>query len=102
VAEGRYTLTELTIARRTWPNPNRRVLPVMARKISLELVPAYLKGVTILTPEGNLGADTSAAVENMRSISRVGVLRNSLLVTAILAVALMTGVFSLRAMFKRR
>jgi hypothetical protein len=66
VAEGRYTLTELMFARRKWRSPNNRVLPVMARKTPRERVPTYLKAVTILEPEGNVAADTSAAADKMR------------------------------------
>jgi hypothetical protein len=69
IAEGRYTLTELTFARRKWQSPKNRVLPVMARKTPLEGVPSYLKAVTILEPQGNVAAETSAAVEKMRSRS---------------------------------
>jgi hypothetical protein len=66
VAEGHYTLTELTFARRKWQNPSGRVLPVMARKTPLEQIPSYLKAVTILEPLGNITAETSAAVEHIR------------------------------------
>src|SRR5258708_39309778 len=30
VTKGRYTLTEMGFARTKWPNPSKRVLPVMA------------------------------------------------------------------------
>ena len=66
IVEGRYTLTELTFARRKWQNPNNRILPVMTRKTPREQVPSYLKAVTILEPQGNVAAETSAAVERMR------------------------------------
>jgi hypothetical protein len=66
VAEGRFTLTELAFARRKWPNPNDRVLPVMVRKTPLEQIPPYLKAVTILERHGNLAAETSAAVDTMQ------------------------------------
>jgi SH3-like domain-containing protein len=66
VAEGRYTLTELSFARRNWPDPNGRVLPVMSRRTPLDQVPAYLKAVTILEPSGSISAETSAAVEAMQ------------------------------------
>jgi hypothetical protein len=67
VAQGRFTLTELTFARRKWNTPNGRVLPVMARKTPLEQVPEYLTAVTILEPLGNITAETSAAIDDMRS-----------------------------------
>jgi hypothetical protein len=66
VMRGRYILTELTFARQKWPDPNRRVLPVMARKTPLEDVPEYLKAVAILEPTGNIAAETSVAVNKMR------------------------------------
>lgn len=65
IAEGRYTLTELTFARHKWQSPSNRVLPVMARKTPREQVPSYLKAVTILEPQGSIAAETSAAVEGM-------------------------------------
>jgi len=38
----------------------------MARKTPLEQVPTYLKAITILEPTGNVAAETSAAVDEMR------------------------------------
>jgi hypothetical protein len=67
VTTGRFTMTELVFARQKWPDPNSHVLPVMARKTSFDLVPPYLKAVTILEPQGNTAAETSAAVDSMRS-----------------------------------
>jgi hypothetical protein len=69
VAKGRYTLTELTFARRKWKDPNGHVLPVISRETPLAEVPPYLKAVTILEPLGNITAETSAAVDNMRRVS---------------------------------
>jgi hypothetical protein len=66
VAEGRYTLSELTFARQQWPDPNGHVLPVMTRKTPAKDIPPYLKAVTILEPRGNTAAETSAAVDKMR------------------------------------
>ena len=65
-SEGRYTLTEMGFARQKWPDPNGRVLPVMARKTPPEQVPSYLKAVSILEPLGNVAAETSARVDKMR------------------------------------
>ena len=70
VAEGRYTLTELMFARRKWPDPNGRVLPVMVRNTPLEYVPPYLRAVSILEPIGNITAEASSAVDNMRPTKR--------------------------------
>lgn len=57
IAQGHYTLTELKLAARKWPAPAGRVLPVMAEATPLDAIPAYLKAVTILIPEGNLTAE---------------------------------------------
>jgi hypothetical protein len=65
VTKGRYTLTEMGFARAKWPNPSRRVLPVMAVPTPLEKIPSYLKAVTILEPEGNMAAETRAAVDRI-------------------------------------
>jgi hypothetical protein len=65
VAEGRYTLTELTFARQKWPSPSGHVLPVRVRATSLDQIPSYLKAVTILEPDGNVAAETSAKVDQM-------------------------------------
>jgi hypothetical protein len=65
VTRGRYTLTEMGFARSKWPNPSMRVLPVMAAPTPLENVPNYLKAVTILEPEGNIAAETRAAVDRI-------------------------------------
>src|SRR5690349_16079312 len=62
VAPKRFTLSELNIARRRWPNPTGRVLPVMVDPVPMESVPAYLRAVSILQPEGDLVADVLTAV----------------------------------------
>jgi TIR domain len=69
IAEGRYSLTELMFARRKWLDPNGRVLPVMVRKTPLEELPPYLRAVAILEPVGNITAETSSALHNMRPSS---------------------------------
>ena len=60
VARGRYSLTELTFARRKWPDPTGCVLPVMVRNTPLEEVPQYLRAVSFLEPVGNIAAETSS------------------------------------------
>lgn len=62
---GSYTLTELAIAKNTWPHPAGRVLPVVLRRVDLASVPAYLKAVTFLEPEGNLAAGVADAVHRL-------------------------------------
>jgi len=65
VKKGHYALTELKVARRKWDNPSGRVLPVMVAPTPLEDVPAYLKAVTMLEPEGNLAAEVVMAVADL-------------------------------------
>jgi TIR domain-containing protein len=65
VAPGAYALTELGIARRRWPNPARRVIPVMVRRVDIDAVPAYLRAITILEPEGDLVAEVVSAVDRL-------------------------------------
>jgi tetratricopeptide (TPR) repeat protein len=61
VARGRYTLTELELAEHKWPHPSGGVLPVLVSATELASVPAYLKGVTILEPQGNIAAAVAMA-----------------------------------------
>jgi hypothetical protein len=70
VAKGRYTQTELMFARRKWPDPNGRVLPVLVRETPREEIPPYLTAVSYLEPVGNIAAETSSTVHNMRPPKR--------------------------------
>lgn len=73
VKAGRFTLTELKLARAKWPVPDGRVLPVMIVPTPMSDVPAYLKAVTILEPTGSASAETAATVDAMlRARSRKG------------------------------
>ncbi len=65
VSEGRYTLSELEMVRKRWPNPSRRVLPVLIDSLPLDQIPAYLKEVTLLEPSGNVAADVAAKVDSL-------------------------------------
>lgn len=65
VQEGRYTLTELRFAANKWPNPSKVVLPVLVAPTDTTKIPAYLKGVTIFEPHGNLSAEVSAQIASM-------------------------------------
>jgi hypothetical protein len=60
VRPGAYTLSELRLAQERWAHPKGRVLPVMLERTPLADVPAYLRGVTILEPEGNAAAEVAA------------------------------------------
>jgi tetratricopeptide (TPR) repeat protein len=65
VSAGRYTLTELELARDKWPNPSGRVLPVIVAPTSRGSIPGYLNGVTSLSPVGNVAASVAAAVARL-------------------------------------
>jgi len=62
VAKGRYTLSELSIVRSKWKNPSGRVLPVIIEDTDIDTIPAYLRLVTFLKPEGDVVADVAHAV----------------------------------------
>ncbi|MGE3227971.1 MAG: toll/interleukin-1 receptor domain-containing protein [Hyphomicrobium sp.] len=66
VAKGRYTRTELEFARAAWRHPTNRVLPVMIEPTPIEDIPAFLKGVTMLEPQGNVTAEVASALERLR------------------------------------
>ncbi len=69
--QGRYTLTELQIARRQWPSPGGRVLPVVVRPTQMADIPTYLKAVTVLEPSGSVSAEVASTVDEMlAAISR--------------------------------
>src|SRR5436190_14006537 len=65
VAQGRYTLTEAGLAEERWSNPANHVLPVVVSPTPLTSVPAYLKAVTLLEPQGNIPAAVAAAVRRL-------------------------------------
>jgi hypothetical protein len=67
VTRGRYTLTEQKFAREKWLDPNGYVLPVLVRKTPGDQIPPYLKAVTMLEPDGNIAAETSATVDKILS-----------------------------------
>lgn len=67
VTPGRYTLTELKLASRRWPTPGLHVLPVLAEPTPFDKVPAYLRALNLLQPEGNLSAEVLIEVQDRRS-----------------------------------
>lgn len=60
VKSGRYTLTEIRLARKKWKNPKNRILPVMIEPVEIKQIPAYIKSVSILQPEGDAPAEVCA------------------------------------------
>ncbi|HEX9278533.1 MAG TPA: SUMF1/EgtB/PvdO family nonheme iron enzyme [Casimicrobiaceae bacterium] len=59
---GSYTLTELEIAEKMWKRPAGKILPVLLRPTPLDRIPAFLKSVTLLEPQGNVAASVADIV----------------------------------------
>lgn len=70
VDSGSYTLNELRIFQERFPNPSGHILPIMITPTSFDLIPNYLKAVTILNPVGNQVADCSHEVSKIASRRR--------------------------------
>ncbi len=91
VAPGSYALAELNLAKARWRHPGGRVLPVKVAPTPLDAIPAYLRAVTILEPQGDVVAETVAAVDALPSPSRRGrglaLLAASIALTGALAAA---------------
>jgi hypothetical protein len=68
VASGSYALTELKYARSKWRNVSGRVLPVRIDDVPWDRLPLFLSAVTVLQPEGNVAAETLAAVIQMSEL----------------------------------
>ena len=65
VDKGRYTVTEIGIARKKWRTPKGRILPVMLAPTPIETIPAYLREVSFFETDGNLVADAALEVDQM-------------------------------------
>jgi hypothetical protein len=74
VGQGRYSHTELKLAKVKWPKPWGFVLPVVIRPTDYNLIDPYLSSVTVLESRGNVAAEVAAAVESMPKQSGVTVL----------------------------
>lgn len=70
VARGRYTRTELETARRRWPDPSGRVLPVLVQPVAREDLPPLLRAVSFLEPQGDPVGDTVERVERLMASRR--------------------------------
>lgn len=91
VQSGRYTLTELKFAREQFANPRGRVLPVLIRPPPFADIPAYLKALTLLQPEGNMVAETVARIDAIGTgRKRMRLVRGA--AVAGLIIALMAGI----------
>src|SRR6266852_875382 len=65
ISPGRYTLTELKFAEQKWGQPAGRVLPVLVEPVPKDAIPAFLRAVTMLHPQGNIAAEIAAEVARM-------------------------------------
>jgi formylglycine-generating enzyme required for sulfatase activity len=67
---GSYTLNELSVCERMWPQADGRVLPVILAEVPRKDIPAYLRSVTCLTPVGNMTASVADAVHTLAQIHK--------------------------------
>jgi hypothetical protein len=66
IASGSYALAELGMAERASAEGKPRILPVMVLPTDFAAMPAYLRSRTILQPNGDILAETLAAVAEIR------------------------------------
>jgi len=86
IAPGSYARAELSLAEQRWRHPARRVLPVLAAQTPFESIPPYLAAVTMLQPQGDVIAETVAAVARMSRWRQ-----HLLAVAAVILVVLLAG-----------
>lgn len=84
LADHRYSLTELDIARERWPQPGGHVLPVMVVPVAMERLPPDLR-VTVLERRGDLPAQVAAAVTRLARRQRLWLRRTTRAVLAAVA-----------------
>jgi formylglycine-generating enzyme required for sulfatase activity len=94
VDAGSYTLNEVDMAARKWPNASGRVLSVLLRPMDLATLPAYLKSVTLLQTEGHLPAAVVDAVHRLADIRRNRVMKKTAVVAAVLVVVVVGSWFA--------
>lgn len=62
VAPGAYALSELKLAEQRWPRPAGRLIGVLLDGLAVGAVPAYLRSVSLLQPQGDVVAEVVHAV----------------------------------------
>jgi sulfatase modifying factor 1 len=89
---GSYTLTEISIAEKTWPTPDDRILPVLLERVKTQDLPAYLSAVTFIDTPGNIPAEVADAVDRIARARRRRRLRKFIPIglVCVLAVAAVT------------
>lgn len=66
--DGKYALTELGIAKKRWPNPTGRVLPVLLAATEVRDIDPYLtQSVSFFRPKGNFETEVADAIEQLLS-----------------------------------
>jgi hypothetical protein len=63
VVPGSYALSELKLAERHWPRPQGRLIGVLLDGLAIGAVPAYLRSVSLLQPQGDVVAEVVHAVQ---------------------------------------
>jgi formylglycine-generating enzyme required for sulfatase activity len=88
LAQESYAQTELNVARKTWPHPKGRLIPVRLRNTSLDSISPYLRSVALLEPAGNIAAEVVRAVDDLRQRRVRARVKRALYGTLVLVVAL--------------
>src|SRR5258705_137642 len=89
VSPSHYTLTELKFAEEKWGDPSGHVLPVVVEQVPQDSIPAYLRAVTMLTPQGNPAAEVAAAVAGMTASPLRSMVQPRRLVPALVVVLIL-------------
>lgn len=89
IARHSYARTELAIVETVPPRRRPQILPVLVEPVDLEQLPALIKPVTLLEPQGNLPAEVAARIGEVRNALKRRRLQRS---AAAVAVALVAGV----------
>lgn len=85
-----FARAEMDLARRRWPDPSGRVLPVVVKATPFEDIPEYLKAVTFVEQTGDPVPRAVARVDELARIARRR--RMALVVAAALGLAVAGGV----------
>lgn len=98
--EGAYTLGELRTAEKRWPEPAGKILPVLLDDTPIEVLPTYLRAVSVLQPEGDPVADVLDSVARLSKERRAALAR--LCAFAGLSLAIAAGVWGVVSSHKKQ
>src|SRR5262245_21827613 len=84
---GSYTLNEISIAEKTWPNQANRILPVLLERVDVQELPPFLRSVTFLETRGSMPAAVADAVYRIARERRRARLRIAAPLAAVCALA---------------